>query len=112
MFVHDWAGWWMMILAIVLIWGEMSLLSALIIESPIEGPLAFGGGRAVAAAQSPSGLGLGRSRRWAPGPKSPWARSPRSREVRRRHERRGRGRDAWATEFAGSVPVRRDSEVR
>ena len=56
MFVHDWAGWWMMILAIVLIWGEMSLLSALIIEVPIEGPLSFGGG----------GGGGGPSRRRSP----------------------------------------------
>ena len=43
-FVHDYAGWLMMIWAMLMIWGEMALLSALLIETPTEGPLSFGGG--------------------------------------------------------------------
>ena len=45
MFFHDEAGWVMMIWAMLMIWGEMSLLSALLIETPTEGPLSFGGQR-------------------------------------------------------------------
>jgi len=41
-FVHDYAGWLMMIWAMLMIWGEMSLISALVIEPLTEGPLALG----------------------------------------------------------------------
>ncbi len=41
-FVHDKAGWLMMVLAMLMIWGEMTLLSALLIETLAEGPLSFG----------------------------------------------------------------------
>jgi hypothetical protein len=41
-FIHDYAGWWMMVPAMLLIWGEMVLLSALVIETLTEGPLSFG----------------------------------------------------------------------
>ena len=41
-FIHDYAGWWMMIPAMLMIWGEMALLSALLIETSMEGPLSFG----------------------------------------------------------------------
>jgi exosortase len=40
--IHDNAGWWMMIPAMLMIWGEMALLSALIVETSLEGPLSFG----------------------------------------------------------------------
>ena len=40
--IHDYAGWWMMIPAMLMIWGEMALLSALLIETAVEGPLSFG----------------------------------------------------------------------
>jgi len=40
-FIHDKAGWWMMIWAMLMIWGEMALLSALLIETSVEGPLSF-----------------------------------------------------------------------
>ena len=43
-FIHDNAGWWMMIPAMLMIWGEMALLSALLIETSMEGPLSFGEG--------------------------------------------------------------------
>ena len=41
---HDYAGWVMMIWAMLMIWGEMALLSALLIETSVEGPLSFGDG--------------------------------------------------------------------
>ena len=40
--IHDNAGWWMMFPAMLMIWGEMALLSALLIETSMEGPLSFG----------------------------------------------------------------------
>jgi hypothetical protein len=43
MFFHDKSGWIMMIWAMLIIWGEMSLLSALVIETTLEGPLSFDG---------------------------------------------------------------------
>ena len=39
--MHDYAGWFMMPLAMVIIWGEMALISKLIFEIPSEGPLAL-----------------------------------------------------------------------
>ncbi len=36
---HDYAGWSMMILAMLLLWGEMTLLSKLFFEAPSEAPL-------------------------------------------------------------------------
>ena len=41
-FVHNKAGWMMMVLAMLMIWGEMALLAALVIEAATEGPLSFG----------------------------------------------------------------------
>jgi exosortase len=41
-FFHARAGWSMMILAMLLLWGEMSLLSKLFFESPSEAPLILG----------------------------------------------------------------------
>jgi exosortase len=41
-FFHDNAGWLMMPLAMLMIWGEMALLSALLIETSADGPLSFG----------------------------------------------------------------------
>jgi hypothetical protein len=41
-FIHDKAGWLMMPLAMLMIWGEMALLTALLIETSMEGPLSFG----------------------------------------------------------------------
>jgi exosortase len=68
-FIHDNAGWLMMIWAMLIIWGEMSLLSALVIETSIEGPLSF------------SGAGVGPSRRRSPpvgaGPLGPRPEKPR-----------------------------------
>jgi exosortase len=59
-FIHDWAGWWMMILAMLMIWAEMSLLSALLIEPPTGGPLAFGERGGPSRRQNPlAGAGLG-----------------------------------------------------
>jgi exosortase len=52
-FVHDKAGWIMMPLAMLMIWGEMALLSALLIETPTEGPLSFGGGGGPSRRRSP-----------------------------------------------------------
>lgn len=40
-FVHDYAGWFMMPLAMLIIWGEMTLISKLLFEIPSEGPLAL-----------------------------------------------------------------------
>ena len=60
-FVHDYAGWLMMIWAMLMIWGELSLLAALVIETPTEGPLSFGGAMGGSRRRSPpiglSGLG-------------------------------------------------------
>jgi exosortase len=57
-FVHDWAGVVMMPLAMLMIWGEMALISALIIENTMEGPLAFGGsGGTLRARNALAGLG-------------------------------------------------------
>ncbi len=47
---HDWAGWVMMIIALLMIWGEMSLISWLLLEAPTDQPLALGGLRGAAAA--------------------------------------------------------------
>jgi exosortase len=52
-FVHDNAGWLMMVWAMLMIWGEMTLLSALLIEAPSEGPLSFGDGIGPARRTSP-----------------------------------------------------------
>ena len=61
-FIHDNAGWWMMFPAMLMIWGEMALLSALLIETPMEGPLSFGdrGGpsRRQGPPRGPGPLGL------------------------------------------------------
>jgi exosortase len=57
-FVHDHAGWLMMPLAMLMIWGEMSLLAALLIETPTEGPLSFSGGTGPSQRRSPpAGMG-------------------------------------------------------
>jgi exosortase len=57
-FIHDWAGCWMMIPAMLMIWGEMSLLSALLIEASTQGPLSFGeGGRPPRRRGPTAGLG-------------------------------------------------------
>jgi exosortase len=45
--VHDYFGWIMMPLAIVLLWGEIALLGRLIVPVPSQGPLAMGEGEAV-----------------------------------------------------------------
>jgi exosortase len=42
LYFHDKAGWMMMPLAMLMIWGELSLLSSLLIETSREGPLSFG----------------------------------------------------------------------
>jgi len=52
-FFHDYTGWVMMIWAMLMIWGEMALLSALLSETPIEGPLAFGGATVAARRRNP-----------------------------------------------------------
>ncbi len=57
-FVHDHAGWLMMIWAMLIIWGEMSLLSALVIETSYEGPLSFDG-PGPSRRRSPSLAGAG-----------------------------------------------------
>jgi len=44
---HDWFGVLMVVPAILLIWGELALLSALLIEPVTEGPLVFGDGEGV-----------------------------------------------------------------
>lgn len=41
--VHDNAGWFMMPMAMLLLWGEMSLVDKLFLEPVKEGPLALGG---------------------------------------------------------------------
>ncbi len=67
MFFHDNTGWIMMIWAMLIIWGEMSLLSALVVETTLEGPLSFDG--------------VGRARRRSPlagaGPLGPRPHKPR-----------------------------------
>ncbi len=52
-FIHDYAGWWMMVAAMLMIWGEMALLSALLIEASMEGPLSFGERGGPSRRQSP-----------------------------------------------------------
>jgi len=42
-FVHDWAGYFMMPLAMLLLWGEMALLKRLFLEPPSRPPLSLGG---------------------------------------------------------------------
>ena len=42
-YFHDYAGWLMMIIALLMIWGEMTLIALLFMEVPTEGPLALGG---------------------------------------------------------------------
>ena len=70
-FIHDHAGWWMMILAMLLIWGEMALLAALLVETPAEGPLSFGDRAGPARRPSPlAGPALG------PAPNKPRGRAP------------------------------------
>jgi exosortase len=44
--VHHYFGWIMMPLAMVLLWGEMALISRLIVPVPIQGPLALDEGQA------------------------------------------------------------------
>ena len=56
--VHDNAGWFMMLLAMLLIWGEMFLLSRLILETPLDGPLTLSG--AAASLSGDGGLAAGR----------------------------------------------------
>jgi len=43
MWVHDHAGWFMMFVAMAMIWGEMALVSKLFVEVPEEDRLALGG---------------------------------------------------------------------
>ncbi|MEI8373569.1 MAG: exosortase/archaeosortase family protein [Planctomycetota bacterium] len=59
-FIHDHAGWLMMVFAMLMIWGEMALLSALMIETSIEGPLSFGDRGSPPRRRGPTG-GLGGS---------------------------------------------------
>jgi exosortase len=60
--VHDNLGWFMMPLAMLVLWGEMALLSRLIVEVPAQGPLSLGKGAAalahgaVSAAERAGGL--------------------------------------------------------
>jgi len=57
-FIHDHAGWLMMIWAMLMIWGEMALLAALLVETTTEGPLSFGDrGGSPRRRSPPSGLG-------------------------------------------------------
>jgi exosortase len=56
--IHDYAGWWMMIAAMLMIWGEMALLSALFIETSHEGPLSFGERPTPRQRQNPLASGL------------------------------------------------------
>jgi exosortase len=72
--VHDNAGWWMMFPAMLMIWGEMSLLSALLIETSMEGPLSFGKGDGPRAPGTP---GPRRSPAGGPGPLGPQPAKPR-----------------------------------
>ena len=65
---HDYAGWSMMILAMLLLWGEMTLLSKLFFEAPSEAPLILddcgtrgkGGIAAMMSEPCAAGGGLGR----------------------------------------------------
>ncbi len=52
-FIHDKAGWLMMPLAMLMIWGEMSLLAALLIDSTVKGPLSFGDGNVSQGRRGP-----------------------------------------------------------
>lgn len=52
-FVHNKAGWMMMVLAMLMIWGEMALLAALVIETSTEGPLSFSERGGAARRRSP-----------------------------------------------------------
>ncbi len=47
--VHDYAGWIMMPLAMLMLWGEMTLISRLIVEVPSKGPLSLGEGAGALA---------------------------------------------------------------
>jgi exosortase len=51
---HNYFGYLEVIPALLLIWGELALLSALLIEVPGEGPLVFAEGVAVSRRRSPS----------------------------------------------------------
>ena len=51
-YIHDYAGYAMMPLAMLLLWGEMTLLRKLVIEPVPKGPLSLGGSL-VAAQQNP-----------------------------------------------------------
>jgi exosortase len=62
-FVHDNAGWLMMPLAMLMIWGEMALLSALLVEASMEGPLSFGERRSPPQRRSPPAGAGGPGRR-------------------------------------------------
>ena len=52
-FIHDKAGWLMMPLAMLMIWGEMSLLSALLIETLIEGLFRLANGEILSGGKVP-----------------------------------------------------------
>jgi exosortase len=45
-YFHDYAGWLMMIIAMLMIWGEMALIAALFVEASMTGPLTLGSSRA------------------------------------------------------------------
>ena len=55
--MHDKAGWFMMPLALIVLWGEMALLSRLFIEMPSHGPLSVGEGTAALAGNGSSSSG-------------------------------------------------------
>ena len=56
MWVHDHAGWFMMFVAMAMIWGEMALVSKLIVDVPEENRLALGGAAAsLSLGASPPG---------------------------------------------------------
>jgi exosortase len=65
-FVHDKAGFLMMPLAMLMIWGEMALIAALVIEPPTEGPFMFAGGKGAPRRDAPTGAG-----RAGPAPERP-----------------------------------------
>ncbi len=100
-FIHDNAGWWMMILAMLMIWGEMALLSALLIETSMEGPLSFGDVGGPSRRRSPLA---------GPGPLGP---GPTNRGVRRGCEKVSQASyGRHGTQAAGVGVCRRPRQVR
>jgi exosortase len=53
---HDWFGYLEVVPAMLLVWGLLSLLSALFIEPPDEGPLVFAEGVGMRRRSSPPGM--------------------------------------------------------